>query len=107
MEIPEALEPMLKVLIADGPLGKVNKDILLNTAKRWVNLIQDGKPKACRVKKAIYGLCQSGRQWYKKLDEALKEIGLTPLQPTRMYIQKKIREKKRNRKDDHCGCLRG
>ena len=47
MEIPEALEPMLKVLIADGPLGKVNKDILLNTAKRWVNLIQDGKPKAC------------------------------------------------------------
>jgi transposase InsO family protein len=31
----------------------------------------------CRLQKAIYGLKQSGRAWYTKLDEALKSFGLT------------------------------
>jgi hypothetical protein len=33
----------------------------------------------CLIRKALYGLNQSGRQWYKKLDEKLKQPKLKPL----------------------------
>ena len=31
--------------------------------------------KVCALKKALYGLRQSGRQWFKKLDETLVKLG--------------------------------
>lgn len=35
----------------------------------------DGTNKVCRLKKAIYGLCQAARQFYIKLDDILTNIG--------------------------------
>ena len=35
----------------------------------------DGTNRVCRLKKAIYGLHQSTRQFYIKLDTALADIG--------------------------------
>ena len=36
---------------------------------------EDGTPRVCRLKKAIYGLCQAARQFYKRLDDILTVIG--------------------------------
>lgn len=37
------------------------------------------KRKTCQIKKALYGLCQPRYQWYKHLDNKLKQIGLKQL----------------------------
>lgn len=36
------------------------------------------KDKVCHLKKSLYGLKQSGRQWYKKLHHSLLDMGLKP-----------------------------
>ena len=76
LELPEEFESTLQEIIADREVDKKIKA----KAEKWANQLRDGKPKVCRIEKAIYGLRQSGRQWYKKLDAKLREIGLKPLQ---------------------------
>ena len=39
----------------------------------------DGSNHVCRLKKAIYGLCQAARQFYLRFDEILRELGYTRL----------------------------
>ena len=39
----------------------------------------DGSGRVCRLKKAIYGLCQAARQFYVRLDDILHTIGFTRL----------------------------
>lgn len=49
----------------------------------------DGTPRVCKLKKAMYGLKQSGRQWNRELDKALKKFGLirSKIDPC-VYVQK-------------------
>ena len=39
----------------------------------------DGTNRVCRLKKAIYGLCQAARQFYIRLDEILRDLQFTRL----------------------------
>lgn len=52
--------------------GEIEEDIYLEQPDGF----NDGTGKVCKLKRAIYGLKQAGRQWNKKLDRELKNIGL-------------------------------
>lgn len=88
MELPEEFEAALKEIINKHENDQVKPNVL-NTTRKWLKELQTGKRKACRIKKALYGLRQSGRQWYKRLDNELKQIGLKPLKADPcVYISK-------------------
>jgi len=75
LDLPDQLENTLSDII-ENPKG-VDAS-LLELAKQWMGEIRSNGQKACRVRKAIYGLKQSGRQWFKRLDRELKQLGLQP-----------------------------
>lgn len=50
--------------------GDVDEEIFMVQPKEFAQ-----NSKVCRLNKALYGLKQASRQWNKKLDQALKEIG--------------------------------
>ena len=77
MEVPNGLEDALNEIV-NRDVDASNK--LRDKAKGWSKELRQNGPKACRIRKAIYGLRQSGRQWYKTLDVLLKHLGLTPIQ---------------------------
>lgn len=52
--------------------GDIDEDIYLEQPEGF----NDGTGKVCKLKRAIYGLKQAGRQWNRKLDQVLKNIGL-------------------------------
>lgn len=39
----------------------------------------EGGNKICQLNRALYGLKQSGRQWHKRLNQELRNLGFTPL----------------------------
>ena len=55
--------------------GDINLEIYMKQPMGF----DDGTPRVCRLKKAIYGLCQAARQFYKRLDDILTEIGYSRL----------------------------
>lgn len=74
MEMPKNLDIYLQNII----LGEAkNEDkTILNKAKEMLNdLRKNGNKKICKLQKAIYGLKQSGREWYEKLDNTLQKLG--------------------------------
>ena len=72
MEVPQKLLLMLEKMVTHKLDPKVR-----STAEKWVGNFGDGNEKTCRVRKPIYGLRQSGRQWCRNLDSELKKLGLT------------------------------
>lgn len=65
--------------------GNVNEEIHMEVPEELADipdnkyLKQDIEGKVCLLNKSLYGLKQSGRQWYKKLDLKLKELNSKPL----------------------------
>jgi len=69
---PPLIDEMLRRIIRE----EQNTDLAAKAKK----MLSDnrGKDQVCRLNRAIYGLKQAGRQWYKQIDKTLRSIGLTP-----------------------------
>lgn len=52
--------------------GDLDEDIFMQQPENF----EDGTERVCKLKRAIYGLKQAGRQWNIKLDNALQKFGL-------------------------------
>lgn len=74
MEIPQNFKETMTQIAQNNEESGVVK-----TTKKWLKQLNESKPKVCKIEKAIYGLKQSGRQWFKKLDGKLKHLGMKQL----------------------------
>lgn len=53
--------------------GNLEEEVFMSQPEYFID--ENNKGKVCRLRKAIYGLKQSGRNWNKELDSALTQIG--------------------------------
>ncbi|KAF6212135.1 hypothetical protein GE061_012656 [Apolygus lucorum] len=72
MEPPKHFEQILMDIVENENDGEI-----MENAWKMLREFRGGK-KYCKLQKSLYGLKQSGRQWYLKLDERLKAIGMIP-----------------------------
>lgn len=82
MKIPEQLMPILTKLKSGKSIGtnqiiKHDRNVE-ETADRWLQAMKNAKDPVCLLKKALYGLRQSGLMWYYRLTKKLKQLGLNP-----------------------------
>lgn len=80
MSIPPFFETGLKYLIQNGARNNPVHD----KAEDMMKTLSKGN-KIYRLNKALYGLRQSGRQWYSKLNGILKEFGAIPTNDPCLY----------------------
>lgn len=56
----------------------IEEEIYLKQPDGFVKMDKDGRPLVCLLLKSIYGLKQSGRNWYQLLVDYLLELGFKP-----------------------------
>ena len=57
--------------------GDIEEEIFMKQPEKCIK--KGFENKVCKLNKAIYGLKQAGRQWFKKLNTALKDFGMNQL----------------------------
>ena len=55
--------------------AKLDKEILMKQPEGFEKFDEEGKPLVCLLKKSLYGLKQSGRNWHRTLKSYLEELG--------------------------------
>lgn len=70
--------------------GHLEEEIFMEQPEEFVQ--PGGENLVCSLKRAIYGLKQSGRQWYKRLDQRLREIGFETLNVDKCVYMKATME---------------
>lgn len=82
MEIPIQLEQVLNKIIEFKPIGVTNVTIkdrrIIETAKNWLKKLKNNPDSICLLRRSLYGLKQSGVQWYNRLKYELLRLGLNP-----------------------------
>ena len=87
MEVPEALSDILERISAKSD---AYEKIVVETAERWRSETGAKSNCVCLLKKSLYGLRQSGLQWYKKLLGKLKKLNFGPLtQDSCLFMSRK------------------
>lgn len=56
----------------------IRKEDIIKTAKRWLHALNAHRDSVCLLRKALYGLQQSGLQWYRHLVSKLKQMDIRP-----------------------------
>lgn len=83
MEVPDQLSEVLERVLAKDKVGSNKKIItdknILETAECWKKALDECIDSVCLLRKSLYGLRQSGLQWYKRLVSMLNNIGFKPL----------------------------
>ncbi|CAH2096163.1 unnamed protein product [Euphydryas editha] len=94
MEVPDQLSEVLERVLAKDKVGSNKKIItdknILETAKCWNKALDRCVNSVCLLRKSLYGLRQSGLQWYKRLVSMLNDIGFKalPQDPCVFIVQK-------------------
>ena len=56
--------------------AKLDEEILMKQPEGFEKFDEEGKPLVCLLKKILYGLKQSGRNWHRTLKSYLEELVL-------------------------------
>ncbi|KAM8701660.1 hypothetical protein ACLKA7_000120, partial [Drosophila subpalustris] len=96
MNISEGYSEFLRKLesgVSVGSKQKPSESKHIAAARRSTKAINEMKNPTCLIKKALYGLRQSGLQWYVKLTESLKDVGLEPTKQDPCFFVKRQEDK--------------
>lgn len=86
-----AVENNMKIHQMDAVTAFLQGDIKEELYMQQPVGFEDGTNRVCKLNKAIYGLRQAGRQWNKKLDAFLIEIGfMRSLSDPCVYVKNKL-----------------
>lgn len=80
MEVPERLNMVLENIIKGDLVGssRSKSQRVKDVATKWLAGLNSCENPVCKIRKALYGLRQSGLKWYEKLTFELRQLNLEP-----------------------------